>query len=124
LDLPLLDCDIEPVSEPAVRVLRIIGELSAQNPKGEIDPDQQASYRHKTLNSIVLGLCAVSSLQVAIGLGVKERRARYILDDLLHRGLVERVGKKGGWKLTGEGERFVSLTPQQQEPAAAESVGG
>jgi predicted transcriptional regulator len=51
--------------------------------------------------------------------GLKERRVQYVLADLLHRGLVERIGKRGGWKLTAEGERFISPTPQPENAPAA-----
>ena len=122
LGLPLLEIDLAPVSEKAIQALRTVSELSAQISKGESADDQEPTYRHKSLNSILLGICAVSSSQVALALGIKERRARYVLDDLLRRGLVERIGQRGGWKLTEAGKRLLSAPTPSEEPAAADSA--
>jgi hypothetical protein len=118
LDLPILEIDVHSLSDPAVKVLQSIKQLSEQNPKGESPLDQQASYRNKTLNNSTLEFCSVSSAQIAAALGLTDRRVRYVLDDLLHRGLVERIGNRGGWKLTANGQQFISPAPSSDVSAA------
>ncbi len=117
LGFPLLDCDIEPLSETAISVLRALRHLSAQNPTG-VCGKQPAELSAQ--NPIyIIGNCAVSSLEVAGAVGLKERRVQYVLAELLQRGLVERIGKRGGWRLTSAGNVFVSPAPSSEVPAAA-----
>jgi hypothetical protein len=117
LGLPLLDCDIEPPGETGLRVLMEIGRLAATNPKGESKGELSATNP----KYILLESIAVSTASLAGSLGMPERTIRWNLNDLLRRGLVEKIGQRGGWKLTAEGERFISPNPQPQAaPAAAD----
>jgi hypothetical protein len=117
LGLPLLDCGIEPLGETGLTVLMEIGRLSATNPKGESKGELSATNP----KYILLESIAVSTASLVGSLGMPERTIRWNLNDLLRRGLVEKVGQRGGWKLTAEGERFISPTPQSQAaPTAAD----
>lgn len=119
LGFPLLDCDIEPLSETAVRTLKAVQQLSAQNPTGVCDKQPAELSAQNPI--YIIESCAVSSAQVAAALGLKERRVRYVLDALLHRGLVERIGKRGGWRLTTAGKVFLLPAPSLEGAAAAGS---
>ena len=109
LGFPLLDCDIEPLSETAISVLKAIWHLSAQNPTGVCG--QQPAELSAQNPIYIIGNCAVSSLQVAGAVGLKERRVQYVLAELLQRGLVERIGKRGGWRLTTAGNSVCFTSP-------------
>jgi DNA-binding transcriptional ArsR family regulator len=116
LGLPLAETDIEPLPKTAVVVLREVSRLSATNPKGESESELSATNP----KYIYLEFVAVSSTSLVASLKMSERTIRRILNNLLRRGLVEKVGERGGWRLTAAGERFISPTPQPQNtPAAA-----
>jgi len=120
LGLPILEIDVHPLSDTAVKVLQAIRQLSEQNPKGESLSGQQSSYRNKTLNDITLEFCSVSSSErVAVVLGLTDRRIRYVLDDLAGRGFVQRIGQRGGWVLTPKGKSFIFTSPTTEPVAAA-----
>jgi hypothetical protein len=125
LGLPILEIDVQPVSDTAVQVMQTIRRLSEQNPKGESPLARQPTYRNKTLNSITLESCSVSSTQVAETLGITDRQVRHLLNDLLPRGLVDRIGQRGGWRLTAKGEQFLSAPapPQVSAPGGPEAAG-
>lgn len=61
-----------------------------------------SAYRHESLNSIQ-GSCAdaptPSTTAIANRLGMKERGTRKVLAGLESRGLVRRLGERGGWML-------------------------
>jgi hypothetical protein len=117
LGLPLLDCGIEPLGETGLTVLMEIGRLSATNPKGESKGELSATNP----KYILLESIAVSTASLVGSLGMPERTIRWNLNDLLRRGLVEKIGQRGGWKLTAEGVQFISPNPQSQaNPAAAD----
>jgi len=110
LGLTLLDTDLEPLSESAISALRAIYELTAQNPNIyslEFCAVSSSSEKQET----PLGFCAVNSLQIANCLNLRERRIRYLLNDLLRNKLVEKVGERGGWKLTDAGKEYFFVTP-------------
>lgn len=112
LGLPLAEIGVEPMAETAVLALRVIGQLSEQNSTGESAPElseQNPIY--------ILGSCSVSSVDVARSLSLTDRRLRYVLADLLRCGLVERVGQRGGWRLTAAGEAFLTPTAPASPPA-------
>ena len=125
LGLPLLEINVEPISDKAVQVLKAIKQACAQIPKGELPDEtppegtQQAppSHVHNSLNKYYLEKCALSSFNAAVAAGLRIRRAQYILNDLCRRGLVERVGQRGGWILSDSGEAFLSTGSHTQEMA-------
>ncbi len=119
LGLPILEIDVRPVPDTAVKVLQAISRLSALIPKGESPGDQQSSYLHQTLNNNTLGKGAVSSSEIAHFIKIKDRQTIYLLNGLAERGFVQRIGKRGGWTLTPKGEGFISTGPTTEEVGAA-----
>lgn len=60
--------------------------------------------------------------QIAKLMGKSERQTRRVLARLEARGLVHRVGQRGGWRLTDVGERFLGLPPSTAQAAAGEVI--
>lgn len=65
-----------------------------------------------------------STKAVATNLGKSERYARRLLIDLESRGLVERVGQRGGWKWTPNGAAVFSPPPPHSHSLAAGPAAG
>jgi len=61
----------------------------------------------------------VRTRAVAREMGISEAYARRLLTDCEKRGLVERIGQRGGWKVTKAGERFLAPPPRTSQAAAA-----
>ncbi|MFH1919712.1 MAG: hypothetical protein ABIP48_07515 [Planctomycetota bacterium] len=59
-----------------------------------------------------------STKDIAQKIGLSEQYTRRLLIDIQQRGLVERIGKRGGWIATDAGKRFVSSAPSQETAAA------
>ena len=115
LGLPLLDSDIEPLAETGLKVLAEIRRLSATNPKGESKGELSAMNP----KIYILDSVAVSTASLVGSLAMPERTVRWNLNDLVRRGLVEKIGERGGWILTSAGAVFFSPAPSPEIRAAA-----
>jgi hypothetical protein len=119
LGLPILEIDVHSLSDTAVKVLHAIRQLSALIPKGE-SPSKLSAVNPKIY---YLGNGAVSSSEIAHFVNIKDRQTIYLLNDLEHRGFVQRIGERKGWMLTPKGEGFISTGPTTEEPGAASLAG-
>jgi hypothetical protein len=79
--LGLSDAGVDSVSGTAAAILQAIQELSAQN-----------------ANKYILGKSALKSAEIAQRVGIGTRQAQIILGQLEQRGLVQKVGERGGWR--------------------------
>lgn len=126
LGLPLVDVDVEPLSESHTKAMTAIGQLTAPFSKRillENSADVPASVDSHDSSDSPLEKSAASSSAIALAVGLRDRRTRYLLTDLLARSLVERVGQRNGWKLTERGLSFLSNPPSSQEPVAGGAAG-
>jgi len=93
LGLPLAMVDARPLTDAESEVLAAVRELSGHDPKGARSTDLSGDNSKIYL----LELSPVSSASVASALERDERWTRRLLNSLHERGLIERIGQRGGW---------------------------
>jgi len=92
LGLSLVDIELQPLTDSEAELLV---KLTEQLPKGVERLDKTELTEH--FPNIYIGNCSVSSSALAEAIGKTERHVRKTLGSLADRGLVHRIGQRGGW---------------------------
>lgn len=108
LGIPVADFFLEPMGNSEFFALQAIEELSALFSTGEANGT--VSYNRYIVENSADS--QVGTKQVAEKISLEERQTRKILLRLADRGLIERIGQRGGWRLT------------QPAPTPSDSAGG
>lgn len=117
---PLADLTADPITQAGLNVLSAISDLSL----GKL-PSEKLSLAYpysisKATQAITSGMATnqaiTSTSQIAQSIGLSEQRTRSILTNLESRSLVARIGDRGGWMLTVNGQTLVP-TSVAGEPA-------
>lgn len=124
LEFPILDVtEFEPLPENQILALKAIFELSGDSRLEKSCHSQETGYDNQTLNSITLEFCCHSSVLTSlIALKLKKTRQAVlgILKGLCRRGLIEKIGQRGGWKITAGGIKLLFPPDPVPETEGAE----
>lgn len=102
--LPISDDGLRPLNGSSVRVLEVLARLSPENP----------IQRY-------IGKSGVSTERIAKAISLSVSQARDLLGDLEHRGLVRKVGERGGWMPVAQALSDLAANSAPVDPNQAHS---
>ena len=103
LGLPLCEIDVHPLPDGAIAVLDAMKRLSEQKSKGAAGqkPDTtDTQLTEQNSKEYLLEITSVSTSEIASAVGKSNRWVLELLKDLFARGLVQKIGQRGGWVLS------------------------
>jgi len=95
LGLPLAATNVRPLTRAEAEVLVAVRELTTQNSKGL----GQGELTTLDPKRYLLEFCVVTTRDVARAIDAHESHTRRVLANLADRGLIHRIGKRGGWRI-------------------------
>ncbi len=121
LGLPITEKVIEPIADEEIGILQAIARsplgIASDNPGGN-----PPTYRKRSLNINTLGNTSdndggggIATKGISGRVGKTARRVRQSLVKLEKIGLVERVGQRGGWRITAAGGSLLRPAPTPEE---------
>jgi hypothetical protein len=114
LGLPLADREVSPMTEAEKRILDLLREatyrkssLQGQSDETEADAQRKSTLqgqsdaqRKRSLNNIYLESACVSTAELSEASSTTPQNVRLMLSRLCDRRLVEKIGERGGWRLS------------------------
>lgn len=124
---PLAEQSLESVSQANLDILSAIKRLSLvflPSDSASLACAYNISKRTQAISDRPAKKRAISTTDVSRESGLSEQRTRAILSDLEQRGFVSRLGQRGGWFLTANGEKHCPEVDQSSPSSTAASSDG